>query len=54
MANMGYCRFQNTKSDLQDCYDHMSDNDLSDEEERAKKQIIAICRDIANEFENEE
>lgn len=25
MSNMGYCRFQNTLSDLQDCYDNMSE-----------------------------
>ena len=47
MSNMGYCRFQNTVTDLQDCYESMSDADLSDAEQRARKRLIGICVDIA-------
>ena len=32
MSNMGYVRFQNTLEDLDDCNEHLWDNNLSDEE----------------------
>ena len=54
MANMGYCRFQNTARDLDDCYDHMDDEDLSSEEQAARKRLIDLCCDIAADYEGEE
>lgn len=51
MGNMGYCRFQNTVIDLQDCYDHIDDEGLSEEEQRAKDRLIHICQNIACDFE---
>jgi hypothetical protein len=42
---MSYCRFQNTLKDLRDCYDNW--DDLSEEEENAKKKLIKLCVDIA-------
>lgn len=62
MANMSYCRFQNTVLDLQDCYDaleEMGDNeailkDLSSEELRSKKRLIRLCEDIINDFGEDE
>lgn len=61
MANMSYCRFQNTVMDLQDCYDSLHEmldddemaEDLSSEELRAKKRLIQLCKDISFEFEVE-
>lgn len=54
MANMSYCRFQNTLTDLRDCEENIHDTeDLSQEEERARKQLIALCKRIAEEFEDE-
>jgi len=51
MANMSYCRFQNTLSDLQDCYAHMDEEEeLSNDEKDARKWLIELCVDIANEF----
>ena len=47
MANMGYCRFQNTLSDLRDCEEHLYDNDLSEEEEQAKERLVELCKNIA-------
>jgi len=35
MANMSYCRFQNTVNDLQACFDHLFD-DLSPDEDEAR------------------
>ena len=46
MSNMSYCRFQNTVSDLADCRDHINDDDLSDDEKRARDTLISVCRDI--------
>lgn len=54
MANMGYCRFQNTLSDLRDCQENLWDEDLSDEEERARKALVALCVDIAGETDDGE
>jgi hypothetical protein len=30
MPNMSYCRFVNTYQDLQECFEHMDDEDLSE------------------------
>jgi phosphate uptake regulator len=49
MSNMSYCRFRNTLSDLQKCYENM-DNDLSEEEQEAKDELISLCKDIAREY----
>ena len=58
MANMSYCRFQNTLKDLEDCYD--DDNmgewnvgNLSDEEKEARLSLIRLCSTIAHEFGDE-
>ena len=53
MGNMGYCRFSNTLSDLQDCYENMDDDDLSEGEEKARLRLIKLCRDIASDYEDE-
>lgn len=52
MANMSYCRFQNTLADLRDCEesDGMWDPEtLSDEEKRARTALISLCCTIASE-----
>ena len=55
MANMSYCRFSNTLSDLRDCYEHMADDDndstaISAEEKKARDRLIKLCHTIANDF----
>lgn len=53
--NMSYCRFQNTLQDLQDCARALADEDeLSAEEEKAKKRLISLCRDIVHECDCQE
>lgn len=60
--NMSYCRFQNTLQDLKDCADYMEETDLDKEEERARKELIKVCRQIVEqddydsklEFDNED
>lgn len=55
MANMSYCRFQNTLEDLRDCYDAMYDiSGLSDEERTAFEEMVNLCKEIANDFSDEE
>lgn len=55
MSNMSYCKFQNTLNDLEDCYDTIGDQ-LSPDEERARKKLIDLCEKIAMyiQYENEE
>lgn len=57
MANMSYCRFQNTLLDLRDCEEAegMYDPDtLSDEERKARRRLIELCKTIAAEFEDDD
>ena len=51
MANMSYCRFHNTKLDLEDCIDAIRDEEeLSEEEARAGKSMfdsfLSFCVDL--------
>jgi hypothetical protein len=50
MANMSYCRFENTASDLRDCADNMDDGGLSYDEVRARRRLIKLCIRIADEY----
>jgi len=47
MANMSYCRFENTLSDLRDCYRNIDETDLSRTEIAARKELIELCQLIA-------
>ena len=55
MANMAYCRFQNTLLDLQDCHralDGMSDyrSELSEEELEAALKLFRLCELLADDY----
>lgn len=50
MANMGYCRFENTYHDLLDCLYHIND-DLSETELIYRNKLINACKDIIEETE---
>lgn len=52
MANMSYVRFQNTVIDLQDCLDHIDDDDLSPKETRARARLVNLCRQIVGLVED--
>jgi adenylosuccinate lyase len=57
MGNMSYCRFENTLKDLRDCYKDMSEtdfNELSETEQQARNKLIALCKDISEQYEEEE
>lgn len=53
MANMSYCRMENTYRDLYDCYLNM-DNVSSESEKRYKRKIIELCQDIIDQSEEED
>lgn len=46
MSNMSYCRFENTLRDLEDCSEHLDDENLSKYEQRARERLIELCREI--------
>ena len=52
MANMSYCRFENTAMDLEDCANAILDGDFidyettSDSEIESLKDLIEYCKDI--------
>jgi hypothetical protein len=57
MANMSYCRFENTYRDLRDCFRDMSEtdfNELSETEQEYRNKIVVMCKEIAEQFEEEE
>lgn len=55
MPNMSYCMFQNTLGDLRQCADRLDEirdefAELSEDEQRAARRMISICRDIAEQY----
>lgn len=61
MPNMSYCRFQNTLQDLHDCAEAAGEFDtadalfasLSDNEAKAARNLLQLCRNFADEYEIE-
>ena len=51
MANMSYCRFENTYRDLYDCYNNIN-NQLSDTEHSYRQRLVAMCQSIINEYDS--
>jgi len=54
---MSYCRFENTYRDLRDCFRDMSETDfyeLSETEQEYRNKIVVMCKEIAEQFEEEE
>ena len=51
MGNMSYCRMENTANDLAECYDHISDSELSRSEHKARLEIISLAVKIVQNFE---
>ena len=53
MANMSYCRFENTLSDLRDCKEALDNGEeLSSREAKKAKALLALCREIAEYDDN--
>lgn len=53
MANMSYCRFENTSSDLNDCYENMDAEGMSYAERLARWRLIRTCIKIVSDYEDE-
>ena len=53
MANMSYCRFENTYRDLIDVEDHFDDENLSASEEAYRIRILQTCKRIVEDFKEE-
>ena len=54
MANMSYCRFENTKSDLYDCVNALEEdglNDLSEMEKRSAENMYWLCQQYIDAYE---
>lgn len=49
MANMSYCRFENTYRDLQDCYDNIN-NQLSDREHAYRERLVKLCEMMLEDY----
>jgi hypothetical protein len=56
MANMSYCRFENTSIDLRDCVNALEEGDYpgSDDEKQAAKYMIALCERYVQAYESME
>jgi hypothetical protein len=50
MANMGYCRFENTYRDMMDCYYNINNN-LSEREHKYREKILELCEQMISEFD---
>lgn len=50
MANMGYCRFQNTLSDFEDCIDNLDNIDSLDEK-KAAKYLYDAAKEYIEKYE---
>ena len=48
MANMSYCRWENTLDDLRDCAEHVNDP-VDGSEARARASLLEIAADMLEE-----
>ncbi len=53
MGNSSYCRFENTLSDLRDCFNNMEEK-CSYRENRNRKYLIKLCHQIAESYVDDE
>lgn len=60
MGSMSYCRFENTYSDLQECYDDLTRDGVRGKMENSSEYekpnvigVIDLCKQIVDEFEDE-
>lgn len=52
MANMSYCRFENTYNDLLDCFDEIRNEAGNDRDERYRIRLIELLKENADLIEN--
>lgn len=53
VANMSYCRFENTVGDFKDCLEALREGNLltSREEHRAARQLLKLAAEMVEEFD---
>ena len=51
MANMSYCRFENTYHDLIDCFDNIFEEAENERDERHRKYMIQFLKERIDEIE---
>lgn len=57
MSNMSYCVFENTYNDLEEALERLDTVEfekLSKSEKRYRNKLVALCKEIADDFEQEE
>ena len=54
MSNLSYCRMRNTYADLRDSEEYLHDTNLSEEENKARVNLINLCKDIAKVFDGDD
>jgi hypothetical protein len=56
MANMSYCRFENTYKDLYECEDALYSGDIAENhtERKYAKKLIALCKKISESFDEDD
>jgi len=52
MANMSYCRFENTLNDLYDCFNNISEEAENMRDERCRKEMINYLFENIHFIEN--
>lgn len=45
MANMSYCRFENTYNDLLDCFEHIEEEAENMRDERYRVRLILLLKE---------
>jgi len=51
MANMSYCRFENTYNDLVDCIDNIEEEASNERDERYRVRLINLISENVDLFE---
>ena len=57
MANMSYCRFENTSRDFEDCLEALENegfDSLSKNEQQYAKKLLRLSKQFAEAFDEEE
>ena len=50
MANMSYCRFENTFHDLVACSEHIRYEAQNDRDEEYRQKLIQLCVEISEDL----
>ena len=51
---MSYCRFQNTYMDLQDCIENMHEPASNERDERYRKRLLELLKEVVDSGEVDE